>query len=294
MRIALATCADLPEWEKDDRPLHEAFDRRGLDARPVVWNDASVDWSRFDACLIRTTWDYTSRLDDFLAWATRVDGATLLLNPLAIVRWNAHKRYLRDLERRGVSIIPTVWLDRGSTVDVAQIALRQGWSSAMLKPAIGATARETLRFAATRDELAAAQRHVDRLLAREDLLLQPYLDAVEHEGELSVIYIDRRPTHAVRKIPVGGDYRTQDDFGASDHPVTLDPSQRALADRIIAAVEGDLVYARVDLLRDQRGDLLLTELELLEPSLFFRHAPLAADALADAVVERIEAGERTL
>ncbi|MEC9372196.1 MAG: hypothetical protein VYC34_00055, partial [Planctomycetota bacterium] len=293
MRIALATCANLPDWEVDDAPLHEALRRRGVDLHQPAWDDPRFEWAACDAVLIRTTWDYMERCDEYVAWADRVAARTRLYNPPAVVRWNTHKRYLRELEERGIRTAPTVWLDRGGRADVAGLMRDRGWRRGFIKPAIGATARETLRFAADGEGLAAAQAHVDRLLPREDLMLQPYLETVETAGEVSAIFIDEEVTHCVRKVPVPGDYRVQDDFDAHDEPTTFSGSDLERARAAVGAAESilnvNLLYARADFLRDPAsGDLLLTELEMVEPSLFFRHGPDAADRLAEALLRRIE------
>lgn len=281
MRIALATCSNLPSWEVDDRPFHADLAASGAEVHHPVWDDPKVDWSRFDAVLIRTTWDYQEKRDAFAAWADRVGSITRLFNPADVVRWNTHKSYLRDLESRGVPIIPTVWLERGKRVDVAGVCRERGWRRAFLKPCVGATARETLRFEAGDPR---AQEHADRLLAAEDLMLQPYLGRVETEGEVSAIFIDGQMTHAVRKVPVAGDYRVQDDWGAKDYAIQFpDPT---LARKAIDAVGKRLLYGRADFLFADDG-LRLTELELVEPSLFLRHSRQAATTLAEALVRRL-------
>jgi len=244
----------VPAWEVDDRPFHAALDAHGVHAVQAVWDDPSVDWTSFEAVLIRTTWDYQDKRDAFVAWAERLP--VPLHNPIDIVRWNTHKSYLRDLDARGVPIVPTEWLARGTSPDVASLCAARGWTRAFLKPCVGATSRETLRFAAGDP---AAQRHADRLLAHEDLMLQPYLPRVETDGEISAIFIDGELTHAVRKVPVPGDYRVQDDFGAKDYPI--DFPDAALASRTVAAVGRRLLYARADFLPSDDG-LQLTELEL--------------------------------
>lgn len=295
--IALATRADLPSWEIDDRFLHAALERRGVAFERPVWSDPNVDWSRYAAVVIRTTWDYQDRIDEFLSWAARVAACTRLINPLPVIRWNTHKSYLRELEREGVPLAPSLWLARDETVELAPLLRERGWTRAFIKPLLGATARETLRFRVDRpDELALAQRHVDRLVldAHEDLVVQPYLDAVEREGELSGLFFAGRLSHGVRKVPVPGDYRVQDDFGAHDEPWTLDAGALALAERTFAAlarvlerlgVAGPLLYARLDMLRLDDGELVLNELELVEPSLFLRHDPAAGERLAGALLE---------
>ena len=139
--------------------------------------------------------------DTFVAWAERVEAATCLFNSARIVKWNTHKSYLRDLEAAGVPVVATEWLDRGSTFDLADLLRRRDWTHGFIKPAIGATARETLRFEADGPGLRAAEEHLRRTLAREDMMLQPYLPSVETEGEYSAIFIGDELTHAVRKIP---------------------------------------------------------------------------------------------
>jgi hypothetical protein len=298
--IALATRADLPSWEIDDRFLHAALERLDVAFERPIWSDAGVDWSRYAAVVIRTTWDYQDRIDEFLAWAARVAACTQLLNPLPVIRWNTHKSYLRELEREGVPLAPSLWLLRDEAVELAPRLHERGWTRAFIKPLVGATARETLRFRVdVPDELAHAQRHVDRLVleGHEDLVVQPYLDAVEREGELSGIFFDGRLSHGVRKVPVAGDYRVQDDFGAHDEPWTLDAGAHVLAEQTFAAlarvlarlgVASPLLYARLDMLRLADGQLVLNELELVEPSLFLRHDPGGGELLARALLERID------
>jgi hypothetical protein len=298
VRIALASCSNLPAWEVDDKPFHAELARLGVEAPQVPWDAEGVDWGSFDAVLIRTTWDYQERRDAFVAWAERVAAVTRLFNPFGVVRWNTHKSYLRDLEARGVPVIPTAWLAAGSRADVGRILEERGWRRAFIKPAVGATARETLRFDAGR--VGEAQRHVERLLPREDLLVQPYLARVETEGECSAIFIDGELTHGVRKVPVAGDYRVQDDFGAKDGPWAMSAAEGELARRVVEAAgahpakrrldaqsRAQLLYARVDFLRDDEGALRVTELELVEPSLFFRHGRHAATKLAEGLVRRL-------
>ena len=128
MHVALVTCSDLPGWEIDDRPLHEAFGRRDVTLSHPVWNDPAVDWSRFDAALIRTTWDYCDDREGFVDWAARAAGQTHLMNGADVVRWNTHKTYLRDLAARGIPTLDTLWLDRGATVDLEAECGARGWT----------------------------------------------------------------------------------------------------------------------------------------------------------------------
>jgi glutathione synthase/RimK-type ligase-like ATP-grasp enzyme len=293
MHLALASCGNLPGWEVDDAPFHARLKARGFHLSHPIWDDASVDWSVFDACLIRTTWDYTDKQEAFVAWAESTGRQLPFFNPPEIIRWNTRKTYLRDLEQAGVAITPTLFLDRGVRVNVAECMASEGWTRGFLKPVVGATARECLRFEADSVGLMAGQAHLNRLLPTEAMMLQPYLSAVEEVGELSAIFLGGSFSHAVRKIPVAGDFRVQDDFGAKDYPVGLSAEEQRMARHIVETASGrasggELLYARVDWLTDDAGQLLLTELELVEPSLFFRHSETAADQLASALLEAIK------
>jgi hypothetical protein len=298
MRIALATCSNLPAWEVDDQPMHDALRARGAAVDLVPWDDESVDWTTYDACLIRTTWDYTERCEEFVAWAMRCGALTLLLNPAEVVQWNTNKKYLRDLEHRGVPVVETAWLDAGESADIARLMKQRNWQSGFIKPAIGASARGALRFTDSAEDINAAQRHVERLhAAGEDLLLQPYISTVETHGEFSAIWIDGTFSHGVQKIPVEGDFRTQDDYGASDRRWELTTTERDFTGQVMHHAEQligskvlhnqPLLYGRVDMLRDAAGQLRLIELELVEPSLFFRGDASAAQRLADALLKRV-------
>ncbi len=152
---------------------------------------------------------------------------------------------------------------------------------------IGATSRETLRFDVTRAGLERATNHVERLLPAEDLLLQPYLAGVEKDGEFSLFYLDGQLTHGVQKLPRPGDYRSQDDFGAEDRSWEPTAAQIDVAQQALGCIEGDWLYARVDLLSGDAGEPLLIELELVEPSLFFRRAPRAAATLVRGLARRL-------
>lgn len=290
MLIALPTCADLPAWEVDDTHLHRALDNRGCQVARPVWDDNSVDWGMFHACLVRTTWDWPEKRRAFVTWAEYVSGRTPLFNPAPVIRWATNKRYLRQLAKLGLPTIPTVWLQAGHPADVAAIVAEHGWQVALLKPAFGSSSRATLRFEATAHAMSAAQSHLDRMLPTESMLLQPYLESVETSGELSIVFIDGCFSHAVRRRPASGDYRVQEDFGGSDEPSYVGNHEVTLARRCIAIAAPNghpLLYSRVDFLQDNDGCLRLNELELADPTLFFRHAPQAAETLAAALTRRI-------
>lgn len=299
LSIALAWCDPYPPVADDEGPLREALLSLGATPSTPAW-DAEIDWSRFDAVLLRCTWDYHERAEAFLAWCVATSRVTHLANGPGVVRWNLDKRYLAELEGRGLPIADTVWLEphaSGEAIDRGiDEALERGWTRCMMKPAIAANAWGTLRL-----DLGApdARDQIHAHLARPEwgprpFLMQTYLSSVETEGELSIIVIDGVPTHGVRKVPARGDYRVQEDWGARDVPWEPERDALELARRAFEvardATGEDLLYGRVDLLRDARGALVLNELELVEPALFFRHGPEAATRLARALVERVRRG----
>ncbi|MDX1999444.1 MAG: hypothetical protein SF066_17125 [Thermoanaerobaculia bacterium] len=292
MKVALASCRHLPDWEHDDRPLVAALEARGAAVETVPW-DAEVDWSGFAGVLLRTTWDYMDRAEPFRAWVEHVGRVTRLENPPAVVRWNLDKRYLLELARHGVPTLPTAWLAPGADSDLGGWLAGHKAEIGFLKPVVGASAVGSLRFATSAEGLAAARRHLAETPSPAGWLLQPYLESVETLGEISAIFVGGELTHAVRKVPPPGDYRVQEDYGATDHALELGPHRTALARRTLAAAEAalghrhPLLYGRTDYLEAADGTLYLTELELIEPALFFRHAPQAADRLAAEFLARL-------
>lgn len=283
MDVALATCRlvhtwpipptpdDPRPWEIDERPLQAALRERGARVHTPVWDDERVDWSQFDVVVPRTTWDYHHHHAAFVAWARRVQAHTRLVNPANILEWNTDKRYLRDLE---VPQLPTLFIEDGRLPPVP-------WPRAFLKPAIGATAEFTLRFATDAHGLAAARAH---LAAHPGVfLLQPYVASVETEGERSAIVVGGAVTHCVRKQPVPGDYRVQDDYGATDTAHEPSGVEQAFVARVVERLPADVAYARIDWLLGPDGPALI-ELEAVEPCLFLRHGAAAAERFADALL----------
>ncbi|GAA4346873.1 ATP-grasp domain-containing protein [Kangiella taiwanensis] len=273
MNIAIASCFDLPDWEKDDLPFFQELENVDIQYQVVPW-DSDINWSQFDACLLRTTWDYQERIDEFMSWINHVSTQTDLINPKSIIEWNSHKRYLKDLQQAGITIAPSEWLTQGKQYDIQALMHQHGWEKGFIKPLIGANARECLPFDNNPKGIADAQKHVDRLTPAEDLVLQPYLANVESFGETSGIFFAGQYSHGTRKVPVQGDFRVQDDYGASDFGYQLSDEELALAQKAIAFVTEKFslpLYARVDFLHHKDGAAYVNEVELIEPSLFFRH-----------------------
>lgn len=292
MDIALVTGTGGPAFvETVDRPLAAALQARGARVHEPVWHDGTVDWTTFDLALVRTTWDYPARRDEFVAWATRAEADTQLWNPADVLRWNTHKSYLLELEERGAPVVPTAWLGHGDRISLTELAASRGWRDVVMKPAIaaGSDGLERVSLDADGSVPTAAQGHLDALLAVGDVLVQPFLPSVERRGELSVIVVDGEVTHAVRKVPVAGEIRVQEEFGGRYAVEDPDPDIAALARWVVEATATSLLVSRVDLLEDESGMPQLAELEATEPDLYLTTAPDAAEVLADAVLRRVDA-----
>jgi glutathione synthase/RimK-type ligase-like ATP-grasp enzyme len=271
--VALATCVAWPALEPDDVPLLDALGRRGVAAVPAVWDDPAVEWSRFDAVVLRSTWDYTERREDFVAWAARVPR---LFNPAPVIAWNAHKGYLHQLAAAGAPVVPTELVRAGAPLDLAALGRTRGWDEVVVKPCVSAGARNTLRLRA-RDGQAEVEPLRDR-----DLLIQPYQPEVEREGEHSLLYFGGRLSHAIRKHPALVTAPSK----APEPSIVPTPDEVAVAERVLALVPHRLLYARVDLVRGADGPQLM-ELEVIEPRLFFFAHPPAVERMAEAIVESI-------
>ncbi len=289
--VALVTARAARGRDEDMPPLLAAFAAAGAHAEIVEWDEPATDWARFDAALLRSAWDYTERLGEFHAWIERVDALTTLLNPAPVLRWNSDKHYLLELARAGLPVIASRFAEPGSEARAVldEFLARHDCTELVVKPAVGAGARDTRRHARTavRETLS----HIEQLLeAHRSVLLQPYLAAVDREGETAVIHLAGRFSHAVRKGPLlpPGAAASAALFAPEEiTPREPRPEELAAAERVLAALPfGELLYARVDLIHDAAGTPCLLELELAEPSLFFGHAPGSAERLVAAMLAR--------
>ena len=275
-RIAIATCTGYDDHKVDDGLLREALRERGCEARSVVW-DEDADWASFDLCLVRSTWDYNRKYEEFLDWARRVEAATVLQNPADLIAWNSNKTYLRELAQAGVRIVPTVWVERDSGIALADILAEQEWEQAVIKPVVdlGAENLQRVRPGAGSEALAT-------VLQRHDAMVQPFLPSLEVQGELSLIYIDGRLTHAVRKRPAPGDFRVQSIWGGTTSRAEPAADETELAEHALAQLDEPPLYARVDIVAGPDGAPCLIELELIEPNHYLSTTPTAAEKWAAA------------
>ncbi|HLF20461.1 MAG TPA: hypothetical protein VI704_06705 [Bacteroidota bacterium] len=273
--IALITCKELPELTPDDRLLASALRKNGIEVVAKEWDSKDAKWQNYDACVLRSCWDYHRCQLEFVSWLTRLaDTGVKLLNPIPLVLWNMHKKYLINFSLKGIPIIDTLWLDRGENLNLEALLRGTGWAEIVVKPAISATAYNTFRI--HKRDFASILPKITMLNKEMDLLAQPFIEQIRFQGEWSFVFFGMDFSHAVIKIPAKEDFRTQPEYGSRIHRGDPPGTILSQAKRVIERTEGPLLYARVDgVVVD--GEFKLMELEVIEPSLFFSHEPSAPD-----------------
>jgi len=274
-----------PDWYKqnildDDNLVRAALEKRGLTVARTNWDNPEYDWTQTRFAIFRTTWDYFDRFQEFSQWLDRVNTQTQLINPLSLVRWNIDKHYLRDLEQHGIRIPPTVFIEPGESRSLTEIVNQTGWTDCILKPAISGAARHTYRLNAS---TAAEHELIFReLIAIESMLLQEFQNPVLEKGEVAYMLFGGKFSHAVLKKAKPGDFRVQDDFGGTVHEYVPTHKEIEFAEQAVAFCKPAPVYARVDAIWNNQHELCVSELELIEPELWFRKHPPAAEMFAEA------------
>ena len=263
---------------KEDQLVMNALEKLGLKTKKVAWSDTSFDWSQTKVALFRTTWDYAEKFVEFSDWLMEVSVRTKLINDYETVIWNLDKHYLLDLQDKGVNVVETYFIEPGDTRTLKELHTELGWSKTVLKPAISAAAKDTFQL-----DLATIAEHEETyadLIQDESMMLQPFQQDVLDRGELSLMLIGGVYTHAVLKVAKPGDFRVQDDFGGTVEDYQPTQTEIDLAQAAVAACERLPLYARVDIVNDNDGNPAVSELELVEPEMWFRKNEESAKMLA--------------
>jgi glutathione synthase/RimK-type ligase-like ATP-grasp enzyme len=282
--IAFAVSSEFPQLTDDDKLAAIALRANGAVVDPTLW-DAPANWSSYDAVVIRSCWDYHHRLDEFKAWLASLEIAGMqVFNPPSVMRWNMDKIYLSELQDEGITVLPSVWLLKNTKAQLARILEEKGWPKAVMKPVVSAAADNTTFV--TAEQAANHQAAFESLLAVGGVIVQEFATEIQTHGEWSFLFFNKIYSHAVLKQPKSGDFRVQRNYGGSVSLGVPEPALIEQARAILDAVDADLLYARVDVI-ERDGKLLLMELELIEPHLFFEQDPAAASRFADALLNKL-------
>jgi len=297
MRVAILRCENLPAFVEgdiadydelfdDDRLLIAAFEAKGFKASLIVWTDPATDWSDYDIAIVRSTWDYIDRREEFLNVLSRIEASSCkLFNPLEVIRWNSNKNYMLDLEKWKVPIVPTYKADGTDLKALQNSFAEKNWLEAVLKPAVGAGGADVHRTRS--NEILNKYKKLKLKQSHHNFIIQPLIDSVMTEGEWSYVYVNGELSHVLLKKPAAGDYRTNVVYGGSIISVQPQKNDLRYVDSILTKIPFDLLYARLDLVR-VGDELAVMELELIEPVLYFNLARKGIEQMVNAAISKLK------
>lgn len=268
----------------EDEIIGKELEKLGLRIKRVAWDDQDFDWSSTKTVLVRAVWDWFTRYHEFITWVKITATETTFINSAKLIDWNVHKLYLKELELEEIEIPPSVFTISGDPRSLRFFAEARNWKEIVYKPCISATAHNTYRVKEIDFE---AKNEAYQVLAQHNhMLIQEFIPSIETRGEASLVVIDGKYTHAVLKRAKQGDFRVQDDFGGTVEHYKPTKKEIEFAEHAVSKVEGNPIYARVDIVWNEKNEPMLGELELIEPELWFRFNPVAAALLAKAVLSK--------
>lgn len=278
-----------PNWYEqnvllEDSLVKKALEAKGLSVQRTYWDNPTFDWSKTKYAIFRTTWDYFDKFNSFNEWLNKTSTLTRFINSINQIKWNLDKHYLGDLHSQGINIPKTVFIEKGTETSLENEFDNFGFKTAILKPAIAGAARHTYKISI--DNVSSHSKIFAELIKSESMLLQEYQHNIETKGEISLIFFGENYSHAVLKKAKEGDFRVQDDFGGTVHHYEPNSEEIEFAKKVLQSMPESPVYARVDILWDNKGALALGELELIEPELWFRKNENAAQMLSAELMNR--------
>jgi glutathione synthase/RimK-type ligase-like ATP-grasp enzyme len=285
MTIGLLTCEKLPVLTLEDQKLIPELARHGITAKAVVWDDKTINWTTFDYLIFRNTWDYFEKEIEFNLWLTQIEKLGIkTLNAIEIIQQNKHKFYLKELEKQGIPIIPTLFLDKTNHLNLSEI-IPSHWKKAVIKPAFSGGAYLTNVFEISETE--AINNQYKSIAKEKELLLQEFVPEIISKGETSIIFFNKKYSHSINKKPADGEFRIQVQFGGKY--TSIQPSKALIekAQKVVNTFQGKLLYARVDgIIIDD--ELHLMEIECIEPDLYFEYSEGSIQRFVDSILELIQ------
>ncbi|GGD69348.1 ATP-grasp domain-containing protein [Lacimicrobium alkaliphilum] len=282
-RCVFLSMDDIGDYYVYDNLLISPMAEQGWQVTTMSWKEENTDWSQFDAVILRSCWDYQQFPEDFLHRLAQISESTTLFNDLETVRWNISKRYLKELEKAGIPIVPTVWQEQFDPQQIQSAFAHFDTDELIIKPLISASAEHTYRLGVSDDP--AQLRMLESVFSERAHMLQPFISNVIDDGEVSLFFFGSRFSHAIRKVPKSGDFRVQEEHGGQLHVFAPDAELLALAGRTLKVIPGQTLYARLDFICCQYGYVVM-ELELIEPSLYFNMDPGSAQRFVQALTDK--------
>ena len=266
---------------EEDRLLSTALKKQGLKVTRTYWDNPDFNWAETRCVMFRTPWDYFNRYDEFAPWLETAGKVTKFINPIEVINWNIDKHYMLELESAGINIPPTVFIEPGDKRSLEEITQALDWNEFILKPAISGGAWHTYRM--NRNNIAEHETIYKELIKDRSMLVQEYQKSILSDGEVSYMVIGGKFTHAVLKKGKSDDFRVQENFGGTVHDYLPTEEEIEFAQMVVEKAKPGIIYARVDVMRDNSGKLSLGELEVFEPALWLRKHPSAAELLAGLI-----------
>ncbi|MGA9575059.1 MAG: hypothetical protein WBS20_14065 [Lysobacterales bacterium] len=280
-QCAFLTLEETGDFVIDDEHAIQPLNDLGWQVSTVSWRQNERPWRDFDIVVIRSTWDYWNDVPVFLDTLARIDGETRLANRLDLVQWNLAKTYMRDLQHKGIGIVPTLWADSLQADFLARYQNELGSDEIVVKPVVGANGEDAFRV-----REGDTPRRLADIAARfrnRDCMIQPFMPKILSEGEYSLFFFGGEYSHAILKIPAASEFRSQEEHGAEIRSVVPHAKLLSRARQAIATISPAPLYARIDFIRDAKDDYLLMELEMIEPSMYLRMDPQAPRRFAVAI-----------
>lgn len=266
-KVCFLSTDNLEDFFVWDDLLLPHFATHGYTVDVVSWHAKNVDWSQYEMVIVRSTWDYQDDADTFVQVLKQIDQAdTILANPLGTMQWNISKRYLQELQNKGIDIIPSKFYQTMQSRDLIEHFAIFGCDEIVIKPLVSANSDNTFRL--TLESLQAQHQLIDLTFKAKECVVQPFLNSIINDGEYSLFYFNGQYSHAIKKVPKSGDFRVQEEHGGQLFSVTPDMHQKAAGEKVLSVLPTETLYARVDLAYHQ-GLWQLMEVELIEPSLYF-------------------------
>lgn len=280
------TMDDASEFQVYDHLLLEPLAKAGWQCDTLSWRNAEVDWNDYQLVMIRSPWDYQLHAAEFLSVLNSIEQSKAHLdNPLDIVTWNINKTYLRDLESKGVEIVPTQWFSSFERAQLEKVFAAFDSAELVVKPCVSAAAYDTFRLSPA--QLTAQAPHLATIFAKREFMVQPFMANILTEGEFSLFYFDGEYSHAILKTPKQNDFRVQEEYGGRLLLIEPEAELRACAEKVLNAIDTSLLYARLDFVRSATGFALM-EAELIEPSLYFNLDEKSPQRFVDAMERRMK------